>query len=132
MKVGLLDATGEEIRYPGYERQSVKAAVDTPGSARLLERVTFTGGATWKGHAFVAALGVWTDEQDYLATIRLQSAYRIDSDITLTFDLADPSRAWQAGTAKNLPTNCKKCNHFNEHVGVEHLTNGEYICRSCR
>ncbi len=32
----------------------------------------------------------------------------------------------------SLPTNCKRCNHFNEYVGLEHLTNGEYICRSCR
>ena len=35
--------------------------------------------------------------------------------------------------AKLPPMHCKKCNHYNDYVGPEHLTDlGVYICRSCK
>lgn len=140
MKLGLLDAFEKEVRYPGYERQDVDCRPCTQGYVQLNGIVAFPVVGPFPA-TLVKFLGLYRgDEMLPIAVIPIGQGLVVSEGITPTATMGDLQVAighmgldpfWKAPAAK-LPTNCKKCNHYNEYVGLEHLTAGEYICRSCK
>lgn len=146
MKLGLLDMNDMEILYPGCARQEVEWSMSSSGTVHNVNRVDFPTIPKITGYETVYSVGVFRSLGGMTAVIPLAMQQHLVEGLTLTFlpgsliatermivpSVVNEILFGKAGTAAKLPTNCKKCNHFNEYVGAEHLTAGEYICRSCK
>jgi hypothetical protein len=148
LKVGIFDVAGIEVAYPGYLRADVAWGVAMAGVVANANEITFPPVPDrWVGSIFVDSARVFDASGAIVATVPMTMRLMLSAGITLSF-MPDNLRVlesmlsseavdkvlydlWPA--AAKLPTNCKKCNHYNEYVGPEHLTaGGDYICRSCR
>lgn len=139
-QIALVRENGKECSWIGYARQRL-VLEPCVGSSDWTntERVDFPVFAE-SGSTTAVSLFVY-DQERFVVAAYLTSAVRLDrgtsarfniGDVTVTGLLVDMMESVRMTWTLPIPTHCKKCNHYNEYVGTEHLVNGDYVCRGCR